>query len=251
MNYYKRHLGDLAKSCADLSQGEMGAYDLLMDWHYANEKPIPNVSERFYRIARATTKAERANVDSVLRDLFDLTADGYVQKRALEEIEKANEQAETNRRIAVEREAKRRARIEREACNEPCSNRDTKEALSHYSITPLAKEQKQKQGRVAAPELPKWLPADVWADWHAFRNARKGWTAKARELSLRTLTELHDQGHDPRRVVDQSIERGWTGLFPIKPDTQPRGSPSVAQQFAGKTYEGTPDDELPDYLRPH
>lgn len=123
------------------------------------------------------------------------------------------------------------------------------DSLIPHSLTPDSPS--KKQGRVAAPELPKWLPADVWADWHAFRNARKGWTAKARELSLRTLTELHDQGHDPRRVVDQSIERGWTGLFPIKPDTQPRGSPSVAQQFAGKTYEGTPDDELPDYLRPH
>jgi hypothetical protein len=109
------------------------------------------------------------------------------------------------------------------------------------------KDQEQKLGRASAPVLPEWLPADAWADWHAFRNARKGWTPKARALSLRTLTELHAAGHDPRRVIEQSIERGWTGLFPLHDVASTK--PPMAQQFADKTYTGTPDDELPDFLR--
>jgi uncharacterized protein YdaU (DUF1376 family) len=120
-------------------------------------------------------------------------------------------------------------------------------AISHK---PIEQEQDQKQGRASAPRLPDWLAESAWNDWHAFRNTRKGWTAKARELSLRTLAELHAQGHDPRKVIEQSIERGWTGLFPIRIQ-EARGSPrpSIAQQFAEKTYTGTPDDELPSYLR--
>lgn len=86
MNYYKRHLGDIAKSLSNLSQGQMGAYDLLLDWIYANEKPLPARKSELYIIGRCQTKAERANVDRVL-EYFDHTEEGYTQKRALEEIE--------------------------------------------------------------------------------------------------------------------------------------------------------------------
>ena len=72
------------------------------------------------------------------------------------------------------------------------------------------------KGRVAPLDLPGWLPADVWKDWHDYRNSRKGWTMKARQLSLRTLTKLWADGQDPRAVVDQSIEHSWTGLFPVR-----------------------------------
>ena len=77
-------------------------------------------------------------------------------------------------------------------------------------------DQEQKKGRAKKLALPDWLEPDAWSDWHTFRNSRKGWTTRARELSLRKLTQLHDTGHDPRAVIEQSIERGWTGLFPLK-----------------------------------
>lgn len=130
MNFYKRHIGDITKACGHLSQGQMGAYDLLLDWLYGNEKPLPSDKAAVYRIARAGTKAERDNVEAVLVEFFTLTDAGYTQKRAGEEIAKANERAETNRRIAEEREARRRAareaRMEHESCNnsehESCTN---------------------------------------------------------------------------------------------------------------------------------
>ncbi len=128
MNFYKRHLGDIAKSCAHLSQGQMGAYDLLLDWHYANELPLPLDKASLYRIGRAHTKAEKDNVDAVLAMFFERTDAGYVQGRAVKEMGKANVQAETNRRIAEDREARRKAaRSVHESCNESeheaCTNR--------------------------------------------------------------------------------------------------------------------------------
>ncbi len=106
-------------------------------------------------------------------------------------------------------------------------------------------ENQKRAGRASPPVLPDWLPPEAWADWHGFRNARKGWTAKARELSLRTLADLKAQGHDPRKVIEQSIERGWTGLFPIKsgpvgfvpatPPHRPGGtSPTVTETAESK-----------------
>lgn len=99
MNFYKRHLGDIAKATSHLSQGQMGAYDLLLDWHYSNEKPLPLCATDLHRIARAASKTERANVDRVVAEFFTRTQEGYVQKRAVEEIEKAQGRAAKNREI--------------------------------------------------------------------------------------------------------------------------------------------------------
>jgi hypothetical protein len=94
---------------------------------------------------------------------------------------------------------------------------------------------KSERARPAPLVLPDWLPADAWGDWHAYRNGRKGWTHKARELSLRKLTELWALGHDPRVVIEQSIERGWTGLFPVHED-RARAGPVSAKP--GKQMQG-------------
>ena len=61
------------------------------------------------------------------------------------------------------------------------------------------------------------ISKEAWADWHKFRNGRKGWTLKARALSLATLRKLIHDGQDHVAVINQSIERNWTGLFPVKP----------------------------------
>lgn len=66
--------------------------------------------------------------------------------------------------------------------------------------------------------LPPWLPVESWERWEAFRKRKsaKAWTEDARSLSLRTLTKLREAGHDPTAVIDQSIERGYAGLFELK-----------------------------------
>lgn len=125
MNFYKRHIGDISKACAHLSQGQQGAYDLLLDWLYGNEKPLPLEHGKLHRIGRAATKVERENVDVVVSEFFTKTADGYVQKRAAEEVAKYQENAEKNRVIAVEREAKKRAEKEARNEHEPCYESST------------------------------------------------------------------------------------------------------------------------------
>lgn len=93
-----------------------------------------------------------------------------------------------------------------------------------------APSESRKERGATAPILPDWLPVDSWEDWHRFRNARQGWTAHARTLSLRKLESLYNEGQDPRSVIEQSIERGWTGLFPIRQDFQRQDRPSKQMQ---------------------
>lgn len=119
----------------------------------------------------------------------------------------------------------------------------TRDVTRDVTVTPREEkrreeiqEQDQKKGagdKSPPLVLPDWLSADVWADWHKYRNSRKGWTAKAKELSLRTLTELWAQGHDPRLIVNKSIECGWSGLFPPK-----AGPPSGPMGQVSKTLGG-------------
>ncbi len=72
-----------------------------------------------------------------------------------------------------------------------------------------------------AVTLPPWLPASAWDDWCAYRRG-KTWTQRAAELSIAELGKLAEAGHDPRKVIEQSIRNGWRGLFPTRDGAAPR-----------------------------
>jgi len=87
VNYYEHHLGDYAKDTLHLSMLEHGAYRLLLDRYYATEKGIP--ADQAHRLARARTRDEREAVDAVLAEFFVLTDGVWCNRRADEEVAKA------------------------------------------------------------------------------------------------------------------------------------------------------------------
>ena len=118
------------------------AYRRMLDVYYKTEKPLPVEPTAIFRLVRITTKlAQRRAVQSVLREYFTLKSDGWHQKRCDEEIAKATAQAETNKRIAFEREAKfaadreaqRRHGAEHESLNE--SLNDSSGLRAHVVLT--------------------------------------------------------------------------------------------------------------------
>lgn len=106
MHYYKRNLGDYAKKAGRLSMLQHGAYTLLMDSCYDREQ-FPTLEEAI-DWTWADSKEEIEAVEFVLKKFFVLEGDVYVQPRIKEEIGEYQAKAETNKRIALEREAKRR-----------------------------------------------------------------------------------------------------------------------------------------------
>ena len=86
MNYYRRYVGDYLRDTSRLSILEHGAYNLLLDYYYAEEKPIPSDLDEVYRMVRALLPEERRAVDKVLFKYFKKTEDGYRNARADEEI---------------------------------------------------------------------------------------------------------------------------------------------------------------------
>ena len=170
MNFYKRWLGDYQKKTGHLSMLEHGAYNLLLDAFYATEFPLPGNKVELYRLLRAITKREREAVNSVLAQFWTLEAGNWLNKRAVEEIERASAQADTNRRIATEREAKRSTK----RSTKRGTNRLTKGEPSHshsQTLEPQPQLKTSSQGLpvvVAVPpeldtsvqsQTPRWVPA--------------------------------------------------------------------------------------------
>lgn len=167
MNYYKRHLGDYAKDAGWLSTYQHGVYTLLMDWYYANERPIP--LDIVHRLVRARSGPERVAVDEVVSAFFDVTKDpGFAHnKRADIEIAKRVTKSEANSLIAKEAWDAKRMR------NAGNPHQNEMPAISHK---PLANNQEQKKH---VPQAARF--EEFWAGYPVKKEkkgARAKWIAK-------------------------------------------------------------------------
>lgn len=66
---------------------------------------------------------------------------------------------------------------------------------------------------------PDWVPVETWTSWLDTRKKKRTPnTAHALKLAVGELEKLRAAGHDPKAVLEQSILKGYTGLF------EPKGS---------------------------
>lgn len=88
---------------------------------------------------------------------------------------------------------------------------------SSLSSSHSKKELKAKPAaRTAAFVVPDWVPPCAWSTFLECRKANRIKNHPAALwLLLKTLEKLRLQGHHPKDVLDQSIERGYRGLFPV------------------------------------
>ena len=106
MHYYKKNIGDYHKKAGRLNMIQHGAYTLLIDSCYDREK-FPTLEEAIDWLWASSTEEVEA-VEFVLSKFFTLENDVFVQNHIKEDLEKYHKNAETNKRIALEREAKRK-----------------------------------------------------------------------------------------------------------------------------------------------
>ncbi len=163
MHYYKRNLGDYAKKAGRLTMLQHGAYTLLIDSCYDREV-FPTL-EQAIEWTWASTEAEIEAVKFVLSRFFVLDKEGcYVQDRILEELLNYHKNADTNKRIADEREAKRREkRTNRTQIADEAPPNQEPITINHKPI-------KEKATVVACP--PDVSP-QVWQDWLQLRKSKK------------------------------------------------------------------------------
>lgn len=86
MNYYEHHLGDYLRDTAHLSMLEDGAYRRLLDAYYIREAPLPSSIREVFRLVRASSKRDREAVETVLREFFVESLEGWTHARCAREI---------------------------------------------------------------------------------------------------------------------------------------------------------------------
>ncbi len=89
MNYYEKHIGDYLKNTAHLSLLEHGIYSRLLDVYYTRESAIP--ADQAARLVGARSDDERAALDAVLAEFFQLVDGAWVQDRCEEVIARYRE----------------------------------------------------------------------------------------------------------------------------------------------------------------
>lgn len=210
MNFFKLYIGDYQRDTAHLSVTEHGAYMLMLQHYYATEKPLPT-GKALHRMLRAQDRAERDAIDAVVAQFWTVTDDGLINGRADEEITKAGKQADTNARIAREREEKRKALRDQ---HEQSTNRATNDQPSHsHSQTPDLKPSPQQAASTPQPETREPLTAAAPPDAVTDRTLQLVLLLRPRGAAL--------QAGDPR--VRGWAERGIT-------DAQALQALEVAQQ---------------------
>jgi hypothetical protein len=113
-----------------------------------------------------------------------------------------------------------------------------------------------KSNRQKAPACavarPDGVAEQTWADWLVLRKAK---SAPVTETVLKqAIAEAVKAGLTLDRFLEVWCARGSQGLQAewLKPNERagpPAAKPSTAADFRGKTYDATPIDQLPEYLR--
>lgn len=221
MKFYPFNVGDYLAATAHLGEMEDLAYRRLLDVYYLREKPLPGSIEACARLARMDKFLPA--VAAVLREFFKPGRHGYTHLRVAEELAAfRTKQAQKVSAAKARWEIKRlqHASALRVQCERNATNTNT--------------NTNNKNNKGAFPILPEWMPGELWEEWRAARvGMRARMTAKAETLSLKTLGKLREAGADPRAVIEQSIERGWKGLFAVRTDEVKPGKPMPASAGGG------------------
>lgn len=222
MHYYKKNIGDYYKKAGRLSMLEHGAYTVLIDSCYDRER-FPTLDDAI-DWTWARTDEEINAVKFVLSKFFTLDGDVYIQNRIQDEISEYKSKAETNKRIATERESKRK--LSKQSVNEPCTSREDNQDILHEpppNHKPITINQEPRtiikdtgeQDKPVRFMFNKELvnlgcDKDLVTEYMAHRKAKKASNSKIAFDGL--IREQQKSGLDLNAVMRICIERGWRGF---------------------------------------
>lgn len=289
MNYFELYPGDYLRDTTRLTLIEHGAYLRLLMAYYAEETPLPADETELFVIVSAVSAADKAAVRKVASRFFPAGDDGLRRNgRADEEISKAQRRIAISRENGSKGGRKKNptgtppgnpaGNPAGSSQGNPAGTQQgtrsgealhTPHAIHHQEQKPPSSS--SVAGQPARPpaglpsdddgpvpgeqDLPSWIPRPLWREFYRHRAVlRKPLSIPGQRQVVRRLVELSEAGHDIASSLRQTMAAGL--VIPVEPRnnaTGPplNGKPPIAQNFAQKNYSGTgtPDNELPAYLR--
>lgn len=181
MNYFPFNVGDYAAHTGHLEPMEDLAYRRLLDQYYLREGPLPADIEASAKLVRM--RSMKADVESVLKEFFTPTDEGWRHSRCDSEIEKMQDKqakarasglASANARSKAQQAAAERALLLAQADVERSLPADSTNAqLPTPTPTPIEKTKAARERAAPPPPCPDGVVPQVWTDWLALRKAKR------------------------------------------------------------------------------
>ena len=241
MNYYPFHLGDYATHTAHLEPMEDLAYRRMLDLYYLRETPLPADVSEVARLIRL--RANVAEVETVLREFFTLTDEGWFSDRCHDELVRMLDKQAKAQASAAASVAARKARAEHRQID---GSADAERTLNDRSPnaelptptptpTPISsttvEEKRSPRSRPAV--RPEDVPESVWTDFQALRKTKRApLTTTALEGIAR---EAAKASMSRAEVLALCCTRGWQGVkadWGAKPGMKPTVAMPQAMSFA-------------------
>lgn len=200
MHYYNFNIGDYIKHTMHLSPEEDLCYRRLLDLYYDTEQPIPIDIPRVSRRIRLASEI----VESVLKEFFEITEEGYRNRRADAEIEDYH--AYIDKQRANGKLGGRPKKTQRKPTDNPSQTQDEpKKSLNNNQQTYPTNIEKTK-----ALECPVGVQPATWSDFLRHRKAMK---APVTESALKGIErEARKAGWSLEKALIECCARGWRGF---------------------------------------
>lgn len=165
---------------------------------------------------------------------------GYFVKRALIEYERAENAISKKRKAGKAGAEKRWQNNGEDSSANGDANGDATEKACDTNATRQDKTRAEQSdpngsqgGEPAQIDMLDRIKPDVWRDFAEHRiKLKKPMTDRSATLIRNKLTEITEQhGHDPNAILEQSIMRGWVGVFPLKDDDNGNGGKRSGWDF--------------------
>jgi uncharacterized protein YdaU (DUF1376 family) len=191
VNFYPFHIGDYAAHTRHLSLIEDLAYRRLMDAYYLSEKPLVG---SFDAIARHIGMRDyQDEVKYILETFFEAIENGWMNKRADEEIAKYQAKAKSARSANLSR------------WNKKSDLKSDTDQILTKNQEPITKNHiKNNTPKVVAPE---GVNLDLWNEFVAHRKRLRA------PVTERVVTRLVKEAGLAKMTMDQVLEtiifKGW------------------------------------------
>jgi uncharacterized protein YdaU (DUF1376 family) len=225
------------------------AYRRLLDQYYLREGPLPADIQVTAKLVRMRSMA--ADVESVLKEFFILTDNGWIHERCETEIAHMQDKQAKARASAAASVKSRQAFADKKmksgeaSANETGNGRSTDVPENPTDVqlptpTPTPTVNPKNQGAAKATRFDPLsvelgcVPAEAWNRWIAYRRSRRLTSTEATVAAqVAALNAWAADGSPPESVIDTSIEKGWQGLFKPR-DSQPNAPPRMSASDASK-----------------
>lgn len=194
-----------------LTAEQDGIYRRLIDHYMDTRKPLPDNNHALARISGVSIECFE-HASSTIRAFFKKPTSGVLHHITCDEM---LDEQDKLAKFRSER-ATKAALARHNKPNVINGNAATSKQQAMLSDATITVTETVKVVSKDTTLSPAWLPAVDWKDFCQMRGAK--FTARAKQLVIGKLEKLKQEGHDPAAVLQQSLERGWSGVFPLKGD---------------------------------